>query len=98
MYRHQLAENMAGQFTDDQAMFRQHSGEVIAVGLALRRGGYIKQTPIPCRNLQCFEAGFRRPSGNRRQAVERGYPITELGEMQAWAFDGFHRKLLLFVD
>ena len=39
VYRHQLAEDMAGQFADHQPLFRQHAGQIVAVSLAFRGGG-----------------------------------------------------------
>lgn len=42
VYRHQLAEDMAGQFADHQPLFRQHAGQIIAVGLAFRSGGHVE--------------------------------------------------------
>ncbi|MNE48966.1 hypothetical protein D3C80_1434580 [compost metagenome] len=98
MHRHQLAENVGGQFADYQSLLRQHADQFVAISLAFRRGGQIKQSAVPGGDLQGFKTGFCRPLSDSRQAVEWGCVVTELGEMQAWTFQGFHRKLLLFVD
>ncbi|MOA64289.1 hypothetical protein D3C78_1902900 [compost metagenome] len=79
-------------------MVCQHADQLITIGLAFCGGGQVKQTAIPCRDLQSFKAGLRRPLGDSRQAVKGGGIVTELCQMQAWTFQGFHSKLQLVVD
>ncbi|MNV46113.1 hypothetical protein D3C71_1379320 [compost metagenome] len=88
---HQLAEDMRGEFADHQPVASQHRDHVIAVLLAVRGFLHIEQAFVPGRDLQGLEALAGRPTGNRGQVVERGLVCTELGQVQAGAFDGAHR-------
>ncbi|MNH27042.1 hypothetical protein D3C79_871340 [compost metagenome] len=98
MHRHQLTKNVGGQFADYQPLVCQHADQFIAVSLAFRCGSQIEQAAIPRGDLQCFKTGVRSPLRNGGQTVKGGGIVTELGKMQAWTFQGFHRKLLLVVD
>ena len=90
MHGQQLAEDVRGQFADDQAVAGQHAGDLVAIVLAGRGQFHVEEALVPGRHLQGLEAQARRPFGDGGQAVERRVGAAELREVDARAFEGLH--------
>ncbi|KAG0920417.1 hypothetical protein G6F32_015610 [Rhizopus arrhizus] len=95
MHGQRLAEDVRGEFADDQPVSRERSGDFVAIVLAGRRRFRIEEALVPSRNLQGLETYARRPLRDGRQAVEGRHGVAELRQVQAGAFDRLHIESLI---
>jgi len=56
VYGHELALQVGRQFRDGEAVLRHRAGDLVAVGLGLRRLCQIEQACVPGRDLDTFVA------------------------------------------
>ena len=90
MNGHQLPLKMGGQLADRQALFRQDTAHLIAVGLA--RGGAfnVENRRMVTGDLQCLIAQTGGPLRQALQGIKRRLRADKLRQENARSFDCFH--------
>jgi hypothetical protein len=88
--RDQMADPLARELGDHEAMARQHRGDLLAVGFVFRSVAKVDQAVVEDRHLQPEEAQPGGPSGDRFQGVEGRSFAQELSEEDGRALDRAH--------
>ena len=85
-----MADPLACELGDHQAVPGEHGRDLLAVGFARRGLAEIDQSLIEDRHLESEVAQIRRPSGHGPQGVERRFIAQELRQEDRGAFDRAH--------
>ena len=92
MHRNELALQMGGELRDAEAVRREVTDQLIAIGFAFGGAVEIEEPSVPTGDLHALIAKRRNPLGDGSERVERRCVGSELGEKDRGTLERLHPK------